>query len=82
MNTDDFFNFGARGHEVIHIPLDHQKNISLYTFFLIFALKMHFKGHVDAAEVLEVHVHVIRHVGVGGLLSVGGVPADHESSKP
>ena len=43
---------------------------------------MHFKGHVDAAEVLEVHVHVVRHVGVGGLLSVGVVLADHESSKP
>ena len=43
---------------------------------------MHFKSHVDAAEVLEVHVHVVRHVGVGGLLSVGVVPADHESSKP
>ena len=43
---------------------------------------MHFKSHVDAAEVLEVHVHVVRHVGVGGLLRVGVVPADHESSNP
>ena len=31
--------------------------------------------HPDAAEVLEVHLHVVGHVGVGGLQSVGVVPA-------
>ena len=36
---------------------------------------MHFKSHVDAAEVLEVHVHVVGHVGVGELLGVVVVPA-------
>ena len=35
-------------------------------------------GYVDAAEVLKVHVHVVRLVGGGGLLSVGVVPDDHE----
>ena len=39
---------------------------------------MHFKSHVDAAEVLEVHVHVVGHVGVGGLLIVGVVPVANE----
>ena len=34
---------------------------------------------VDIAEVLDVHVHVVGHVGVGGLLSVGVVPTDHEN---
>ena len=33
---------------------------------------------VDIAEVLDVHVHVVGHVGVGGLLSVGVVPAANE----
>ena len=43
---------------------------------------MTFINHVDAAEALKVHVHAVVHVAVGGLLSVGVVPADHESSKP
>ena len=30
--------------------------------------------HPDAAEALEVHVHVVGHVGDGGLLSVVVVP--------
>ena len=29
---------------------------------------------MEGAEVLEVHVHVVGHVGVGGLLSDGVVP--------
>ena len=32
-------------------------------------------SHADVAEVLEVHVHVVGHVGVGGLLSAGVVPS-------
>ena len=34
-------------------------------------------GLAEAAEVLEGHVHVVGHVGVGGLLTVGVVPASH-----
>ena len=41
-------------------------------FFLFEILQF---SHADAAEVHEVHVHVVGHVGVGGLLSVGIVPS-------
>ena len=34
-----------------------------------------FRNYTDAAEVLEVHLHVVGHVGVGELLGVVVVPA-------
>ena len=34
-----------------------------------------FCNYADAAEVRVVHLHVVGHVGVGGLQSVGVVPA-------
>ena len=49
--------------------------ISFYTFCNASEASILLKGFVEAPEVHEVHVHVIGHVGVGELLSVGVVPA-------